>query len=70
MVQAYGNIRPLSSEEMEVFILDQCYPHQAIDILRRHYFEGTMNFLKLFRLCLEIDKNKIRHLGNEELLWK
>lgn len=65
ILQYYRHVRPFSEEEEELLIIDQCFPHQFIDLVR-----GIMNnrreiLLDEFQNCLATDKQKIKNLSKE-----
>ncbi|CAG9613119.1 Spore coat protein I [Bacillus rhizoplanae] len=64
VLDAYQQIHPLSSEEHELLLLDQIFPHKAIRLSEK-YFKSPENskLLKEFECCIEIDKKKLNDLG-------
>ncbi|MCM3197194.1 phosphotransferase [Priestia megaterium] len=69
ILQCYRDIRSFSDEEEEILILDQCFPHQAINLMRQYYEKkGSETLLEELKRCLDTDKEKIRKLLIKELL--
>ncbi len=64
ILQHYGQVRPLTTEEVELLQIDQVFPSQALR-LAKHYFKGrrTKTMLEEFERCLAIDRQKLSDLG-------
>ncbi|RFU68737.1 hypothetical protein D0469_11415 [Peribacillus saganii] len=64
VVDAYQQIHPLSSEEYELLLLDQIFPHKAIRLSEKYFKgSGSSKMLKGLERCIEIDKAKLTDLG-------
>ncbi|QYR22813.1 CotS family spore coat protein [Paenibacillus sp. sptzw28] len=64
VVDAYGQIRPLSAEEHELLLIDLIFPHKAIRLAEK-YFDNTGNpaLIHEFERSITIDREKITDLG-------
>jgi spore coat protein I len=61
---AYQQIHPLSTEEYELLLLDQIFPHKAIRLSEKYFqTSGNSTLLHELELCIEIDKEKLTDLG-------
>lgn len=68
ILQCYRSIRPFSEEEEKLLIIDQCFPHQALTLVKRYQNKHNMNtLLEELESLVVSDKEKIRDLSIKEL---
>ncbi len=63
ILECYRKIRPFFEGEEELLIIDQCFPHQAIDLLIGYYNKSTSTTLgEELERCLASDREKLKEL--------
>jgi CotS family spore coat protein len=61
ILECYRKIRPLFEGEEEFLMIDQCFPHQAIDLLISYYNKSTSTTLvEELERCLATDQEKLK----------
>lgn len=70
ILQSYRNVRPFSEEEEKLLIIDQCFPHQFIALMKRKVENIREIHLEELEKCLAIDREKISEFSIKELEWK
>lgn len=68
ILDCYRKIRPFSREEERLLMIDQCFPHQAISLLKSYCASGIP--VEQFERCLATDKEKINEFSIKNLKWR
>lgn len=64
ILDCYRKIRPFRKEEEELLMMDQCFPHQAIDLMMSYYNKSTSSSLQEeFERCLSSDHEKLKEFN-------
>lgn len=61
ILECYRKIRPFSEDEEELLMIDQCFPRQAIDLLKCYFNKsGSTTLVEELERCLATEREKLK----------